>query len=64
MMQFSTASNLLLNKQELKEYIHARLSDDAHMTLSLSKDSYTQEEADEILAQALETWEYIKTLRK
>lgn len=32
------------------------------MSLTLSKDSYAQEEADKILFQALEILEYIKTL--
>lgn len=64
MMQFSTASSLMPNEQELKEYIHSRLPDNVHMTLNLPKALYTQEEADKMLSQALETWEYIKTLRK
>lgn len=64
MMQFSTVSSLMLNEQELKEYIHSRLPDNVHITLNLPKALYTQEEADKMLSRAHEIWEYIKTLRK
>lgn len=51
-----------MGKAEVKAYIHLYLPRGIHMTLTLSKDTYTQEEADKILFQALEIWEYIKTL--
>ena len=54
----------MMSKAEVEKYVHTHLPKNIHMSLAFSKDTYTQEEADEILAQALETWEYIKTLRK
>ena len=51
-------------KDDVINYAHSQLPPTIHMSLNLTKDSYTQEEADEILSQALEIWEYIKTLRK
>ena len=59
-----THSEKLISRNELVNYIHSHLPANTHMTLTLPKDTYTQEEADKILAQALETWEYIKTLRE
>lgn len=54
----------MMNKAEVERYVHAHLPKSIHMSLALSKDSYTQEEANKVLSQALEIWEYIKTLRK
>ena len=59
-----TNSEALIDRHELIVYINSLLPRSVHMSLGLSKDSYTQEEANEILAQALETWEYIKNLKK
>lgn len=53
-----------MNNIEIETYIHVHLPKGVHMSLNLTKDSYIQAEADEILRQALETWERIKTLRK
>lgn len=64
MMQSSTMCHSLMNKTELINHVHSHLPASIHMTLNLDKDEYTQSEADEILIQALETWEHIKTLRK
>lgn len=64
MMQASIVCHSLMNKTELINHVYSHLPTSIHMTLNLDKDEYTQSEADEILTQALETWEYIKTLRK
>ena len=54
----------MMNKAKVERYVYTHLPKSIHISLALSKDTYTQEEANKILAQALETWEYIKTLRK
>ena len=54
----------MMDKVEVKAYIHSHLPQGVHISLNLPKDSYTQQEADEILNQALEAWETIEKLRK
>lgn len=54
----------LINKESLANYIHSHLPLNVHMSLNLDKDYYTQEEANEILSQALGSWAYIKKLRR
>lgn len=54
----------MMDKVEVKAYIHSHLPQGVHISLNLSKDYYTQQEADEILKQSLEAWEIIKKLRK
>lgn len=63
-MTMKKDSEILIDKESIDTYIHLHLPNGVHITLNLNKDYYTREEADDILAQALETWEYIKTLRK
>ena len=54
----------MMSRKEIKTYIHSHLPQGVHISLNLSKDSYTQEEADKILNQALDAWETIEKLRK
>lgn len=54
----------IMTKSEVNIYVHSHLPHSIHMSLSLNKDYYTQDEADEILFQALDSWAYIKQLRR
>ena len=54
----------MMSKAEVNTYVHSHLPSDIHMSLNLDKDTYTHQEADQILFQALETCEYIKKLRR
>lgn len=64
MMQSLTACHSLMDKAELTNYVHSHLPHSVHMSLNLDKDEYTQEEAKVILSEALDSWAYIKQLRR
>lgn len=54
----------IMTKSEVNIYVCSHLPHNIHMSLGLDKDYYTQDEADEILSQALDSWAYIKKLRR
>ena len=53
-----------VNAKDVINYVCPFIPEGVHISLNLSKDSYTQEEADEVLKQVLEAWEIIEKLRK
>lgn len=53
-----------VNAKDVLDYVCPFIPEGIHISLNFTKDSYTQEEADEVLKQVLEAWEIIEKLRK